>query len=96
MAECPSCGRPTNAKWRYCAWCAAPQRLKVVEFFPAHPRIESDVAKALRVSRYLGAEDGQRARAESAVSLAEEEAERLAGFLMNGAPQPRADIANPA
>ena len=109
MPECPSCGRSTNATWRYCAWCAAPQRLKLVEYFRPHPLIESDFARALRVSRYLGTEDderhvrfsiwteeGQRAWADSAVSVTEDEAERLARFLTNGASLPRGDIANPS
>ena len=104
MAACPSCGRSTDLRWRYCPWCAAPQRSKLVEFFPAHPLVESDSAKALRVSRYLGAEDderhvrfsiwnaeGQRVRVDAAVSVTEAEADRLAQFLTNGAPaQPRA------
>jgi len=94
MAECPSCGRVTERRWRYCPWCAAPQRLKLVEFFRAHPLRASERGKALRVSRYLGEtederhvrfsvwqERGERVEAESAVSLDEDEAERLARFL---------------
>lgn len=109
MAECPSCGRSTDLRWRYCPCCAAPQRSKLVEFFPAHPLIESDLGKALRVSRYLGAEDderhvrfsiwngrGQGVRVEAAVSVTEDEADRLTRFLTNDASQPRADIANPS
>ena len=109
MPECPSCGRSTNATWRYCAWCAAPQRLKLVEYFPPHPLLERDRRRALRVSRYLGTEDDERhvrfsiwheeehsAEAESAVSVAEDEAERLARFLMNGASARRDVFADPA
>src|SRR3954466_4560096 len=76
-------------------WCAAPQRRKLVEFFPAHPR---DHGKALRVSRYLTEEPHVRFSvwnadgvAEAAVSLEEAEAQRLAGFLAVPAPvRPRA------
>ena len=71
--------------FRFCPWCSAPQRSKMVEFFRAHPR---DGDKALRVSRYL-TEDPQvrfsvwdeRGVATAAVSLEEPEAERLASFL---------------
>ena len=71
--------------FRFCPWCAAPQRRKVFEFFRAHPR---DGDKALRVSRYL-TDDPQvrfsvwdeRGVATAAVSLEEPEAERLASFL---------------
>jgi hypothetical protein len=73
------------ASFRFCPWCAAPQRRKLVEFFRAHPR---DEGKALRVSRYLTEEPhvrfsvwGPEGIAEAAVSLEEEEAERLALFL---------------
>ena len=96
LPECPSCRRPTESSWRYCAWCAAPQRLKLVEYFRPHPLIERDRARALRVSRYLGTndderhvrfsvwhEEGQSAEADAAVSLAEDEAGRLARFLLN-------------
>ena len=66
---------------------------KIVEFFAGHPLVEDDPAKALRVSRYLGEDDGAvtcasasgargtRGAREAAVSLAEDEAERLARFL---------------
>jgi len=71
--------------FRFCPWCAAPQRSKLVEFFRAHPR---DGEKALRVSRYL-TDDPQvrfsvwdeRGVATAAVSLEEPEAQRLATFL---------------
>jgi hypothetical protein len=80
--------RPTASA---CPWCASPQRSKLVEFFRAHPR---DLGKALRVSRYLTEEPHVRFSvwsadgvAEAAVSLEEEEAERLAGFLAAPAPE---------
>ncbi len=85
-------------EYRFCPWCAAPQRLKVVEFFRPHPEIEHDRAKALRVSRYLGGSAEERhvrfsvweettstARVAGAVSLDEGEAERLARFLADPA-----------
>jgi len=75
--------------------------VKLVEFFRPHPLIEEEQDRALRVSRYLGAEADERhvrfsvwretrdsASAETAVSLDEDEAERLARFLVNGSPDP--------
>jgi hypothetical protein len=87
--SCAECGGELETAYRFCPWCAAPQRRKLVEFFRAHPR---DAGKALRVSRYLTEDPHVRFSvwspdgvAEAAVSLEEEEAERLAGFL--AAPQ---------
>jgi hypothetical protein len=84
---------------RFCPWCATPQRLKIVDFFRAHPEVERDRGKALRVSRYLGGaaerhvrfsvwdDSGATARATAAISLDDEEAARLARFLADtGAP----------
>ncbi len=86
--------RPGRAPVRFCPWCAAPQRLKIVDFVRPHQAIEQDRGKALRVSRYFAAapderhvrfsvwdEEGAYARAEAAVSLDEAEAARLARFL---------------
>jgi hypothetical protein len=85
MRVCSECGGELEVAYRFCPWCAAPQRRKLVEFFRAHPR---DLGKALRVSRYLTEQPHVRFSvwnadgvAEAAVSLEEEEAERLAGFL---------------
>ena len=94
-AVCLECGGRLEAAYRFCPWCAAPQRSKLVEFFRAHPR---DAGKALRVSRYLTEEPHVRFSvwsadgvAEAAVSLDEPEAERLAGFIAAPAPvRPRA------
>ena len=70
--------------FRFCPWCAAPQRRKLVEFFRPHPR---DAGRALRVSRYYGDdpqvrfsvwEDGV---AQAAVSLVDDETQRLVSFL---------------
>jgi hypothetical protein len=91
MRVCAECGGELEAAYRFCPWCAAPQRRKLVEFFRAHPR---DAGKALRVSRYLTEDPHVRFSvwspdgvAEAAVSLEEEQAERVASFLAT--PQPR-------
>lgn len=92
MRTCGGCSGDVDARFRFGPWCGAPQRLKLVEFFHPHPLVESDQGKALRVSRYLGGEavlhvrlsvwsDGPAPRAEAAISLDEEEAERLTRFL---------------
>jgi len=91
MTACRQCGSTVADSFRFCPWCAAPQRRKIVEFFRAHPR---DADKALRVSRYLTGdphvrfsvwdEDG---RATAAISLDESEAQRLASFLARPAPR---------
>jgi hypothetical protein len=99
MRSCASCGAGVEERFRFCPWCAEPQRLKLVEFFRPH---RFDRGKALRVSRYLGAPDGghvrfsvwtefdDRARAEAAVSLDQEEASRLARFIgARARPRPR-------
>lgn len=90
-AVCRDCGGELEAAYRFCPWCAMPQRRKLVEFFRAHPR---DDGKALRVSRYLTEDPHVRFSvwsadgvAEAAVSLEEDEAERLAAFL--AAPSPK-------
>jgi hypothetical protein len=97
MRDCPRCGGEVEASFRYCPWCAEPQRLKLVEFFPGRDR-----GKALRVSRYLAPgleerhvrfsvwhEEGEEARAEAAVSLDDAETRRLAGFLRDTEPRGR-------
>jgi hypothetical protein len=73
--------------------------VKITEFFRAHAGLEADAGKALRVSRYLGAQSARRhvrfsvwnesGEAEAAVSLDEREASRLARFLASGGAQPR-------
>jgi hypothetical protein len=84
MAGCAACGEELEARFRFCPWCGAAQRRKLVEFFWPHPL---SPGRALRVSRYLGDErhirfsvwdDGV---ARAAVSLDEAEALRLAAFL---------------
>jgi hypothetical protein len=84
LVDCQACGGPMEATFRFCPWCAAPARVKLVEFFPA---VDDEAGRALRVSRYLS--EGhvrfsvwdETGRAQAAVSIAEDEAERLAGFL---------------
>lgn len=100
MPHCPSCAEPVDRRHRFCPWCAAPLRRKLVEFFAPHPGIPGD-AVALRVSRYLGGETQERHtrlsiwdgdRAVSAVSLDDRESRRLARFLSEGvAGDPAAD-----
>ena len=74
-----------DERFRFCPWCSARQRSKIVEFFAPHPR---DAGKALRVSRYLTDDPHVRFSvwdetgvAEGAVSLTQQEAARLARFL---------------
>jgi hypothetical protein len=85
MARCQRCDAEIEERFRFCPWCASPQRTKIVEFFSPHPR---DAGKALRVSRYLTKDPHVRFSvwsetgvAESAVSLRESEAAKLARFL---------------
>jgi hypothetical protein len=95
MHSCARCGSSVGDAFRYCPWCAAPQRLKLVEFFRGRP---SEEGKALRVSRYLHDVLEERhvrfsiwndARVEGAVSLDDDEAERLGQFLLESAPAQR-------
>ena len=84
MAQCARCGHDVEARFRFCPWCAAPQRRKLVELFRPHPR---DAGRALRVSRYYGDDPQVRFSvwddgvATGAVSLDERETQRLATFL---------------
>ena len=90
MRTCRHCGNVVEDSYRYCPWCSAPQRRKLVEFFAPHPLVERDASKALRVSRYVG-DDVTPAQvrfsiwdvdqAEAAVSLSPDEAARVAEFL---------------
>jgi hypothetical protein len=99
LRDCPECGGPVEARFHYCPWCSTPQRRKLVEFFRPHEELESDDGKALRVSRYFGSTEAERhvrfsvwnetGSAEAAVSLDEEEAQRLARFILaSGPPRP--------
>ena len=95
VRTCRACGNGLEDRFRYCPWCAAPQRRKLVEFFAPHPAVPGDAHKALRVTRYFGDDDtSPQVRfsiwndnaAEAAVSLSEDEVQRVAAFL---APPPR-------
>ena len=95
MAECRRCTEEVDRRFLYCPWCGAPLRVKITELFGGAD------GKALRVSRYFGDGEqegqlrvsvwsealGRHLRADAAVSLAEDEAERLARFLA-GVPAP--------
>jgi hypothetical protein len=84
-----------DGRYRFCPWCAAPLRSKLVEFFRPHPDVELDQGRALRVSRYLGVRSDERhvrfsvwdedGVAEAVISLDEIEADRLARFLLEPA-----------
>lgn len=86
MTACRQCGGSIGEAFRYCPWCAAPQRAKLVEFFRG---TGAESGKALRVSRYR--DEGhvrfsvwdESGTAEAAVSVDELEASRLAAFLRN-------------
>jgi hypothetical protein len=84
VADCQACGEPVEAMFRFCPWCAAPTRAKLVEFFRA---IDDERGRALRVSRYLNERHvrfsvwDESGRAEAALSIPDDEAERLADFL---------------
>jgi hypothetical protein len=84
VRECSRCGGEVMERYRFCPWCAASQRSKLVEFFVG---TGGDASRALRVSRYLDRREvrfsvwDESGRAEAAVSLTEDEARRVAGFL---------------
>ena len=92
MERCPHCGEETAAVYRFCPWCAAPQRRKLVEFFRG---VDDDRRRALRVSRYLPERRvrfsvwDETGRVRAAVSLDEEEAARLGAFVNPPAPLTR-------
>ena len=84
MERCRQCGGETRVVYRYCPWCAAPQRRKIVEFFPG---ADDDKRRALRVSHYLPERRfrfsvwDETGRARAAISLDEEAAARLGEFV---------------
>jgi hypothetical protein len=89
VTQCRHCGGELAGQFRYCPWCAAPLRRKLVEFFRG---VDADERKALRVSRYLPERRvrfsvwDETGTARAAVSLDEDEAARLAAYL--AAPPP--------
>jgi len=96
MASCKQCGTEIERLFRFCPWCGQVQRLKLTEFFFGHAGIEEGSRRALRISRYFGDADDERhvrfsvwsevaaggAKVEAAVSLDENEADRVARFLI--------------
>jgi hypothetical protein len=89
MTRCRRCEEEVDRAFRYCPWCSAPLRLKVTELF------RGEDGRGLRVSRYFADDDNESQvrvsvwseasdggmRADAAVSLGEEEADRLLRFL---------------
>jgi hypothetical protein len=95
LRSCAQCGGEVAVEHRFCPWCAATQRLKLVRFFPSHAAVDADRGKMLRVSYYLGDEQhvrfsvwSEEGVAEAAVSLSPAEARRLAAFVLNPAGSP--------
>ena len=84
MHACRVCSGKLEGDYRYCPWCAAPQRAKLVEFFGG---TGEDAGRALRVSRYVDERHvrfsvwDESGTAEAVVSIDEPEAQRLAAFL---------------
>jgi hypothetical protein len=84
VARCSHCEAEVAGEFRYCPWCATPTRSKLVEFFRG---ADDDEQRALRVFRYLAEQRvrfsvwDQSGTARAAVSLDDDEAARLAGFL---------------
>jgi hypothetical protein len=92
MGACGACGGAVERRFRFCPWCSAPLRRKLTEFFLG------DGGKALRVTRYL-VEDERQVRfsvwseegvAEAVVALSDEEADRLADFVVQTSVRPAA------
>ena len=93
MRACPACGGELAEAFRFCPWCAAPARRKLVEFFPGRA---GEQGRALRVSRYFDDEPHVRfsvwdesGTALAAVSLDDHEAERLRNHLRPARPRKR-------
>ena len=84
MVACAACGNDLEARFRFCPWCGAAQRRKLVELFWPHA---NSAGRALRVTRYIGDDPQVRFSvwddgvAKAAVSLDDTEALRLAAFL---------------
>src|ERR671929_1990251 len=93
MRECRSCGSSFDERFRFCPWCGALQRLKIVEYFGGYAVASGETDKGLRVSRYLTVPGHVRfsvwgvGRVEGAVSIDEREALRLASFLQRTHPR---------
>ena len=94
---CRHCGNGVEDRFRFCPWCAVPQRSKLVEFFAPHPEVPGDTGRALRVSRYFASDERPSQlrfsiwsgdSADAAVLLTEDEAARLAQFVAPPARRP--------
>lgn len=91
--KCSHCLHAIDDAYRYCPWCAAAQRTKIVEHFRPHPLLEFEPG-GLRVSRYLRGTRHVRlsiwgpAGALAALALEEREARRLAAFLTDTGDRP--------
>lgn len=91
--RCQTCDGELQQSFRFCPWCAAAQRTKLVEYFRGHPLLEEEPV-GLRVSRYV--ENGRHVRvsiwngeeAVAAIALEEREARRLGSFLAARDPAP--------
>jgi hypothetical protein len=100
MRECRHCESAVEEHFRFCPWCGSAQRLKIVEYFPAHRLTDADETRGLRVSRYLAKPGHVRFsiwkayEVEAAVSLDEKEARRLAAFLRTSEPGTRARLSH--
>ena len=100
MRDCGSCGSAFDERFRYCPWCGAAQRLKIVEYFPAFPFDSDDELKGLRVSRYLGRPRHIRfsvwsaGEVRAAVSIDDASARRLGAFLHSTDPRTRPGLAD--
>jgi hypothetical protein len=87
MRECRGCSAAFDERFRFCPWCGAPQRLKIVEYFAGFQLAEDGEPKGLRVSRYLTSPPHVRfsvwgaGEVKAALSLGEAEARRLGHFL---------------
>jgi hypothetical protein len=95
MAQCRHCCTEIDSEFRYCPWCAHPQRRKLVQFFRG---VDDDVHRALRVSRYLPEKRvrfsvwDETGTARAAVSLDDETAAHLAAYLSPPRPQARPSL----
>jgi hypothetical protein len=84
MEVCRYCEGETSPEFRFCPWCSAPQRQKLVEFFRG---TDGDSRRALRVSRYLPERRvrfsvwDETGRARAVISLDEDEAAALGRFV---------------
>ena len=87
---CPGCGTQVEDRFRFCPWCAAPQRRKRTACFLGHAELEDSAGRALRASRYLAGEAAQTrislwsadGVAEAVLSLDDGETRRLGRFLL--------------